>query len=238
MDEPSPAPTDRSRNAKVGGTVIAVLVVLTALVSIEQDDSSSGSDGAPLTVIPSVTSVPTPTETALVGLTVQETAFLEAMGEEEPFSNEDKETLGDGWQACTGDDEYGYKGGDTFTGPEGPPTAKILRDNLHDSSYEDLYKAAITHLCPKYLPLLKREQERLKGSFEDGVHEVGKDVEPGTYRTDGKTTDCYWERSTSGGNIIDNGFVTNAPKGVTVTIAPSDGGFTSRDCGLWLRVQG
>jgi hypothetical protein len=47
-------------------------------------------------------------------------------------------------------------------------------------------------------------------------------------------SDCYWERTSPGGDIIDNDFVTHATAGVTVTIKATDGTFTSDGCGAWL----
>ncbi|SEG45234.1 hypothetical protein SAMN04489712_105292 [Thermomonospora echinospora] len=225
MSEPT------TRHQKAGAIITAGMIVILVVWALAAGRDESAAP--PPVDLPLITSpTPSPTETALTALSDRERAFLEEMGEEEPYTSEHKGTLGNGWYACTGDDRD-YLAGDEFPDVDGPPTAKILRDNPDES----LYEAAITHLCPKYLPLLKKEQKRLEGSFEDGTWEVGEDIKPGTYRTDGGVTDCYWERSTGGGDTIDNNFVTNAPKGVTVTIAPSDGGFTSRDCGLWLRVD-
>lgn len=96
-------------------------------------------------------------------------------------------------------------------------------------------------LCPDQQPLI---DEALSGNavmetFIDGQYIVGggynptgpRLVAPGTYTT-GLVSDCYWERSDSQGNIIDNNLVSIS-QGVTVTIAASDGAFTSRGCGPW-----
>lgn len=72
--------------------------------------------------------------------------------------------------------------------------------------------------------------------IQDGRHVVGVDMAPGTWRTDGSVSDCYWERSTGGGDIIDNNFINFAPDGATVTVRASDGGFTSDGCGTWTLV--
>jgi hypothetical protein len=61
-------------------------------------------------------------------------------------------------------------------------------------------------------------------------------VPPGTYRVVGDISDCYWERATAGGDIIDNRFITAATR-VTVTIRASDDLFTTRDCGVWKPVH-
>ncbi|WP_405505382.1 hypothetical protein OG323_37130 (plasmid) [Streptomyces cyaneofuscatus] len=48
--------------------------------------------------------------------------------------------------------------------------------------------------------------------------------------------DCYWERTSKGGEIIDNQFATSA-QSITVTIAPSDGQLTAEQCGVWKPVK-
>ncbi|MCG5446140.1 hypothetical protein NIE79_004705 [Micromonospora sp. NIE79] len=90
--------------------------------------------------------------------------------------------------------------------------------------------------CPQFMPTWKKAAT----GFTDGSHEVGKEIKPGTYETTahsaGETIgDCYWERSTDGGRTIANDFITAAKK-VRVTIRSSDGIFTSRGCGNWVRV--
>ena len=54
---------------------------------------------------------------------------------------------------------------------------------------------------------------------------------PGTYVLVDPSPDCYWERSTAGGDIIENRFVTAAKK-LTVRVRVGEL-FTSRDCGTW-----
>lgn len=92
-------------------------------------------------------------------------------------------------------------------------------------------------ICPK-APHAAQMRLVLAGDvFLDGSNSVGSDIKAGTYRTEPGVHDCYWERTTDGGGTIANDFVTFAPKGVTVTIRKSDGGFTSTDCGVWKRVR-
>ncbi|GLW49767.1 hypothetical protein Stsp02_54280 [Streptomyces sp. NBRC 14336] len=70
---------------------------------------------------------------------------------------------------------------------------------------------------------------------------VGKEVKPGTYRTEGPQggliTDCYWARlsSTSGefADIIAN---ESTKGGTTVTIAAGDKAFTTTGCKPWEKV--
>lgn len=48
--------------------------------------------------------------------------------------------------------------------------------------------------------------------------------------------DCYWERTTKSGDIIDNHLATSAQE-ITVTIRASDGQFTSERCAVWKPVR-
>ncbi|MGO4249458.1 PASTA domain-containing protein [Paenarthrobacter sp. RAF54_2] len=69
----------------------------------------------------------------------------------------------------------------------------------------------------------------------DGTNVVGQTMEPGTYKTKPGVKDCYWSRSTGGGDIIDNNFVGFAPDGVTVTVYTGEG-FISQRCGVWTKI--
>lgn len=92
---------------------------------------------------------------------------------------------------------------------------------------------APTHLCPEFAPAVKMA----KAGFTDGTYTVGTgegEVSPGTYVTRPNATDCYWERVSDSGETIANDFVSLAPKGVTVKIKSSDGGFKSEGCGTWV----
>lgn len=74
--------------------------------------------------------------------------------------------------------------------------------------------------------------------FGNGTYVVGtgeNQIPPGTYvcsKRDGMIRDGYWERTAVDGEIIDNNFVTSAQQ-VTVTIAATDGQFTSERMGTW-----
>lgn len=110
-------------------------------------------------------------------------------------------------------------------------------------------KAGMPTLCPKWS---KTTLAALGGdyvwSYGDGTWtvkaspkepEIGADegeIAPGTYRTKGQLEDCYWERTSRSGEILDNRFATSAQE-VTVTIRASDGQFTTRGCGDWRKVK-
>lgn len=94
--------------------------------------------------------------------------------------------------------------------------------------------AGAAMLCPTSENADLMTAKSLGVMFGDGAYEVGVDIKPGTYKTAPRVTDCYWERSTRGGDTIANDFVSNAPGGVTVRIRKGDGGFKSDGCGSWL----
>jgi hypothetical protein len=76
----------------------------------------------------------------------------------------------------------------------------------------------------------------IRTAFGNGKYLVGTDIAPGTYSISSRVEDCYWERSDAQGNIIANNFVTLAPS-LTVTIEPTDAGFTSKACGTWTKAE-
>jgi hypothetical protein len=73
--------------------------------------------------------------------------------------------------------------------------------------------------------------------FGSGTQLVGEDIVPGTYRARGGSL-CYWERLRGFGGtvaeIIANGF---GHEPAIVTIAATDVGFRSQDCGSWTLVD-
>jgi hypothetical protein len=76
---------------------------------------------------------------------------------------------------------------------------------------------------------------RKASTFEDGTFQVGADIMPGTYHTDGSGDSCYWEKSTGGtgvGSIIDNDNVSGP---VTVVIEATTKFFKSSSCGTWTK---
>lgn len=70
--------------------------------------------------------------------------------------------------------------------------------------------------------------------FGDGTYQVGKDIQPGTYRTRSGSAGCYYARLSGFGGTLDEiiaNNTTDAP--AIVTIAATDKGFSSQDCGTW-----
>lgn len=90
-------------------------------------------------------------------------------------------------------------------------------------------------LCPKapHAGLLRQVATTVK--IDDGTKVVGKEMPAGTYRTKAGAKDCYWSRTTGGGDIIANDMVGFAPAGVTVTVFPGEG-FESNRCGVWTKI--
>lgn len=79
----------------------------------------------------------------------------------------------------------------------------------------------------------KQEVEDPYPHFEDGTFIVGKDVQPGTYRT--RTTpssSCYYARlnSFNTSDIVAN---ENTVNPAVITINPNDKAFISDGCGKW-----
>jgi len=105
--------------------------------------------------------------------------------------------------------------------------------------------AALT-LCPDHPKRAQLEanaaaglslaSDRANGKLAySGKYLVGKDVQPGTWQSQGdKVENCYWEISDAQGNIIDNNMISVAPQ-FTIHIPPTAAGFTVDGCGFrWI----
>lgn len=118
-----------------------------------------------------------------------------------------------------------------------------------DGDGAEILKFGIPKLCPKWEKTLKAA---VAGTYErwmsSGDYEVVRDPEPydadsesdvqqvgpGTYRVVGRVEDCYWERTTKGGDIIANQFVTQATE-LTVTLRVGEL-FKNDGCGAFRPV--
>ena len=70
--------------------------------------------------------------------------------------------------------------------------------------------------------------------FGDGDFVVGKDIQPGTYRTRVGSPGCYWARLKGFSGTVEDVIANDNTDGPEViTIAASDMGFTSTSCGTW-----
>ena len=71
-------------------------------------------------------------------------------------------------------------------------------------------------------------------TFGDGTHVIGSGIPAGTYRTRADVANCYWERLSGFSGELDDIIANNFDDShQVVTIAPTDAGFGSEDCGTW-----
>ena len=131
----------------------------------------------------------------------------------------------------------------------GNDPGEFLASHARDNDNRKILKAGWKDLCPEWekvgLDALAGKYVRTytEGTYvvkakpkdPDPSSEEQQEIGPGTYRTSGDLEGCYWERTTRGGEIIDNNFATSAQE-ITVTIRSSDGQFTSENCGTWKKV--
>ncbi len=85
--------------------------------------------------------------------------------------------------------------------------------------------------CPQFKALWNKA----KSAVGNGKHVVGKDIQPGKFKTMDRVNDCYWARLSRSGDILDNQFASAAAE-ITVTVRKSDDTFESMNCGVWLKV--
>ncbi|NUP38742.1 MAG: hypothetical protein HOY76_17425 [Streptomyces sp.] len=82
----------------------------------------------------------------------------------------------------------------------------------------------------------KADKPADKPAFKgNGTFEVGKDIQPGTYRTSGNSDGmCYWERDKDAKADSDSILANDTVFGSSyVTIKPTDKIFTTTDCKDW-----
>lgn len=70
--------------------------------------------------------------------------------------------------------------------------------------------------------------------FRDGTYRVNEQVAPGTYRSTGKGSRCYWQRTGEGDDILHNHYGLT---GGVVTIQVTDFEFESKGCGPWVALD-
>ncbi|GAB2984300.1 hypothetical protein GCM10027184_39820 [Saccharothrix stipae] len=124
-----------------------------------------------------------------------------------------------------------------FDGPAKTPNLTHgQRMEIEWKSEKGIFEAGVPLFCPQHMPLLQDAMNgTVKRNYGNGSYFVPDDIKPGTYKTMAAVRDCYWERTSPDGAIIDNNFVT-AAKELTVTVYVSDGAFTSQNCGQWTLV--
>lgn len=201
------------------------LLAAAALALTTAGCASTGPSQAVTTSTLAETSAPAdPSKPAKPELTRAETAYLKALDA----------TLGEYLEKGESLNAASYiRQGREICATAGKDRVEAVQDAIDGMEAEgDVHQAALTKLCPKHRTVWSMAAT----GIGDGTHTVGKDIRAGTYRTLRRpVVDCYWERSTSAGRIVDNQLVSNAPQGVTVSLRSGEG-FTSRDCGPWVRA--
>ncbi len=85
---------------------------------------------------------------------------------------------------------------------------------------------------PTQKPAAKPTPVHTFRTFGDGMFEVGKDIQPGTYRTRVSSIGCYYARLKAfDTNAIISNDNTDAP--AVITILATDKAFQSQNCGTW-----
>jgi hypothetical protein len=137
------------------------------------------------------------------------------------------------------------------------PGRWLAEEEQPQGGRREILKAGMQALCPKWSkealsalrgdvpPEVVEEENDRSDEYGGGTYAVSSKpddgmgdlplIPPGTYRTTGVVEGCYWERTTKGGEIIDNNFATSAQE-ITVTIRVSDGQFTTENCGTWKKI--
>ncbi|MQB02347.1 MAG: hypothetical protein GEU78_19335 [Actinobacteria bacterium] len=79
------------------------------------------------------------------------------------------------------------------------------------------------------------EEAEAANTVGDGIHTVGVDIEPGTYRAVDVSSDCYWAvlvSGTNGDDIVNNGIPGGGSPQVSIEVGHD---FETRRCGEWTR---
>ena len=87
-----------------------------------------------------------------------------------------------------------------------------------------------TTATPTATSTVTAEPPAPSAAFEDGMFEVGKDIQPGTYQASGNL--CYWARLNNASGELDS-IIANGNGPTIVTIKASDKYFQSQNCGGW-----
>lgn len=120
------------------------------------------------------------------------------------------------------------------------PAQWLAEKELAKQDGETVLQEGVSRFCPAHAKTLKAAVEgTYERWFADGTYEVGPgagQMPAGTYRTTGALRECYWERTSRSGKVLDNAFATSAQE-VRVTVRAGDGQFTTRSCGSWQPVK-
>ena len=112
----------------------------------------------------------------------------------------------------------------------GNNSPEIITISVSDAAFE-------TSGCGQWVEIGSTYPATPASTFSDGTYEVGKHIEPGTYRADGSPDDlCYWARLSSFSHSGISGVITNGNSPTVIQISGSDKGFTAFGCGNWTKM--
>lgn len=219
--------SDVLSNQALSGQYAGVLVGPNWIIladSLDDVQTKLGGTIVPLPAPTAVTRTATPVPTSTPTLTDADRLYLQlSAAAGRVFTGGDASAISTGHNYCDQTLSY-YK-----SNPDKAVSALIENSSTRD-------EPAIQAYCPQYLPALNVA----RGGFGDGHHAVvdapaakTSQIAPGDYVTIGPVTNCYWERATGSGDIIDNDFVSFAPDGLTLTVNSGEG-LTTQGCGTWL----
>lgn len=134
---------------------------------------------------------------------------------------------------------------DTLTAQQdlGEDPVEWLAGGKTDADHVSVLQGGVPLLCPEWSDTVAKVLGAGVRFYSDGTYVVkakpspdAEEIAPGPYRVSGALEDCYWERTSRSGEILDNGFATSA-QDIRVTVRASDGQFTARGCGVWKPVK-
>lgn len=109
--------------------------------------------------------------------------------------------------------------------------AQAAADEAHAAA-----DARAAELDEREAALEPKEADAARSTFANGIHLVGRDINPGTYQAPGGSL-CYWERLSGTSGEFDDLIANDLPSGTAiVTISGSDVAFKSEDCGTWTKI--
>ncbi|MGW1814131.1 hypothetical protein ACWCQM_11295 [Streptomyces sp. NPDC002125] len=156
----------------------------------------------------------------------------------------DELAAAEGWMPGESTSAYVVDICETLTAQEelGEDPVEWLTLRQEDADHASVLKAGVPILCAEWSKTVRKVLGSGVRFYSDGTYVVrakpdpdAEEIAPGAYRVSGALEDCYWERTSRSGEILDNGFATSA-QDITVTVLASDGQFTARGCGLWKPV--
>lgn len=110
--------------------------------------------------------------------------------------------------------------------PSGPAIVEI---KAKDAGFQTSGSGTWTKIDETYKPEIRTE-------FGDGTYIVGKDIKPGTYKSDGNVV--YWARLKNFAGGLDAIAANGTPNGPEiVNIKASDKGFESSGGGTWTKIK-